>query len=491
MGLFDKLVAGFKGAAAGAQASSERREQTATDSAPSAPVVSPGNSGITLTMSYPGPQAPAVPVPATEVTARASQYAFVLDDELGPLATADQWWHEDTHKRRLRDGSEKAFAWLMPFMPLEIAKLEPLRRAQEWGPHAATALAKELRALIREKRKAKEPHAELLKALYGACIAADLSAAIAFEGTQPHTMARYVSLAELEAVSIDFGTMGYQCLENLGKTDAKWLVEAFGEPQDHQSFQALWPHIPRNAIARYCWESLGKPRDGDVSPEARKSAMQLWLNDLVRRNLGYHKEWEERNASRAAQLADLASTLAAAWVATNETFVVADLETTGLSAETDEIIELAAVRVSPAGSILAEFSVLVRPAKPIPAVITKLTGITQPDVDRDGQTLAQAMKAFLAFVESHPVYFHNAPFDAGFLKKASAATRLKFANPVHDTLPMARQAWPSLGTYKLAVLAQHIGAPVPTHRGLADVKVVDVNYPDRSATTILAGGSGE
>jgi DNA polymerase III epsilon subunit-like protein len=68
------------------------------------------------------------------------------------------------------------------------------------------------------------------------------------------------------------------------------------------------------------------------------------------------------------------------------------------------------------------------------------------------------------------VFFHNAPFDAGFLKTASNKTRLKFTNQVHDTLPMARQAWPSLGTYKLAVLAEHIGAPAPTHRGLTDVK---------------------
>lgn len=140
----------------------------------------------------------------------AIRYAFVLAEELPILPTSDQWWSEEIHKRRLRDGSDKAFAWLKPFMPLEIAKLEPLRKAQEWGPHGALALAKELRALIREKRKAKEPHADLLSALYGACVAADLSATIAFEGTQPHAMARYVSLAELEAVSLDFGAMGYR-----------------------------------------------------------------------------------------------------------------------------------------------------------------------------------------------------------------------------------------------------------------------------------------
>jgi DNA polymerase-3 subunit epsilon len=466
MGLLDKLIAGFKGAAAGMQASAERREQAA--GTPSTTVL-PVGRGITITMACSGPQSPAVEVPASEVAERASQYAFVLAGELPQLVTADQWWHEDTHKRRLRDGSDKAFAWLLPFMPPEIAKLEPLRKAQERGPHGATTLAKELRALIRERRKAKEPHEALLRALYGACVAADLSAAIAFEGTQPHAMARYVSMAELEGVTLDFGAMGYQCIDALGKTDAKWLVEAFGEPQEHQSFDALWPHIRRNAITRYCWECLGAPPGSDTAP-ARKSAMEAWLNHLVRRNLGYHKEWQERNAARATQLAEVATTLDASWAAASGTFVVADLETTGLNAETDEVIEFAAVQVDAAGLILDEFVMLVRASQPIPPFITKLTGISQADIDREGQPLAHAMKDFLAFVGPHPVFFHNAPFDAGFLKTASNKTRLKFTNQVHDTLPMARQAWPSLGTYKLAVLAEHIGAPAPTHRGLTDVK---------------------
>ena len=80
------------------------------------------------------------------------------------------------------------------------------------------------------------------------------------------------------------------------------------------------------------------------------------------------------------------------------------------------------------------------------------------------------MKAFAAFVGAHPVFFHNAPFDQGFIKKAASQAKVKFVNPVHDTLPLARQAWPSLGTYKLATLAQHVGAPVTTHRALADAK---------------------
>ncbi len=80
------------------------------------------------------------------------------------------------------------------------------------------------------------------------------------------------------------------------------------------------------------------------------------------------------------------------------------------------------------------------------------------------------MKAFLAFIEARPVFFHNAPFDMRFIKVAADTTGLKFANPVHDTLPLTRAAWPTLGSYKLSLLAEYVGAPAPTHRGLADVK---------------------
>lgn len=42
------------------------------------------------------------------------------------------------------------------------------------------------------------------------------------------------------------------------------------------------------------------------------------------------------------------------------------------------------------------------------------------------------MKAFQNFVGSRLVFFHNAPFETGFLKKATSQTRLRFANPIRD-----------------------------------------------------------
>lgn len=430
----------------------------------------PAASEVTFTVTTSGPAEAVVEVSDSEVADRVKEHAFVLDTDLPLLKTADQWWEEEVHKRRVRDGSEKAYAWLLPFVPLEIAKLELLTNVLQRGPHGAAEIAKLLRALIRERRKANQPYTELLMALYGASMIADLSKSLAFEGTQPHYMARFVDINELQAVRCDYTLMGYRCSDALSKTDIKWLVEAFGEPSEHQSFNALFPHIRQNAVGRYCWSSLRASHSASESLGQPKKAMQDWLNTLAKRNLGYHKEWQERVAARKIHMEERAVALAAAWRAMSQPFVVADLETTGLNAKSDEVLEFAAVVVDPSGLITSEFSVLVRAKTPIPSAITKITGITQTDVNHEGRPLADAMTAFLAFIGSRPIFFHNAPFDLSFLRQAEAVTKLKFNNQLHDTLPIAWTAWPSLGTYKLSALARHVGAPLPTHRGLADAK---------------------
>ena len=119
---------------------------------------------------------------------------------------------------------------------------------------------------------------------------------------------------------------------------------------------------------------------------------------------------------------------------------------------------------------------MVRTSTAIPAAITTLTGITQADVEQNGQPLLDVLKAFLAYIGSRPVFFHNAPFDERFINAAIRRTarvnreKLKFTNTVYDTLTIAQYAWPALSKYKLGYLAQRISAPVPSHRALSDAR---------------------
>ncbi|MFR7646734.1 MAG: PolC-type DNA polymerase III, partial [Butyricicoccus sp.] len=95
-----------------------------------------------------------------------------------------------------------------------------------------------------------------------------------------------------------------------------------------------------------------------------------------------------------------------------------DLETTGLNPASEEITEIAAVRVVE-GEIRDSFQTYVNPHKPIPAEITELTGISDETV-ADAPDLDKAVPEFLAWAGEgqYPLVAHNAGFDMGFLRTA-------------------------------------------------------------------------
>lgn len=151
-------------------------------------------------------------------------------------------------------------------------------------------------------------------------------------------------------------------------------------------------------------------------------------------------------------------------------FVVADLETTGLSPASCEILEFAAVAVDAQGNIGREYTQVVRIDGPVPSFIARLTGISQAEVLRHGQPIDQVLDTFLDFVGGAPMFFHNASFDTRFLRATAQRCGRSFEPDIHCTLQLARRAWPELASHKLGVLAEHLGALTPTHRALADVR---------------------
>lgn len=172
---------------------------------------------------------------------------------------------------------------------------------------------------------------------------------------------------------------------------------------------------------------------------------------------------DRKRSERAAR------TLSELHSATCGTFIVADIETTGLSARA-EIIEIAALRANPRNGALEEFTTLIRPTRAVPREIIELTGITPKMLTQKGVSLQEAMTAFVSFCEGHPVVFHNAPFDRRFIQAAATSLGLYFDNPVLCSLKAARAAWPELTSHKLITLAQYLDISTPTHRGLDDVR---------------------
>ena len=150
-------------------------------------------------------------------------------------------------------------------------------------------------------------------------------------------------------------------------------------------------------------------------------------------------------------------------------FVVLDLETTGLSPYSHEIIEIGAIRAKRDSNDHEAFHALVKPKRKIPKKITRLTGITQEMVDTQGCELEEAIKDFVSFIGDNPLVTYNAPFDMGFLQNAAKQFDLIIPNETSCALRMARRAWPGRTSYKLADLARDGNlSDEGTHRALGD-----------------------
>lgn len=151
-------------------------------------------------------------------------------------------------------------------------------------------------------------------------------------------------------------------------------------------------------------------------------------------------------------------------------FVALDLETTGARAGVNKITEIGAVRIEGFREV-RRFSTLVNPMRPIPPMITRITGITQEMV-AGAPRIEEVIPELLEFLEGAVVVAHNAPFDVGFLNYE--LRRLKgrqLGEGAIDTLLLARVLAPGLPNYRLHTVAEALGAPVAAcHRALADAQ---------------------
>ncbi|AQA20990.1 exonuclease, DNA polymerase III, epsilon subunit family domain protein [Rhodococcus sp. MTM3W5.2] len=104
------------------------------------------------------------------------------------------------------------------------------------------------------------------------------------------------------------------------------------------------------------------------------------------------------------------------------TFVVVDLETTGSAPGEDAITEIGAVKIR-GGEVIGELSTLVDPGRSMPPYIVELTGITSAMLI-GAPRIERVLPSFLEFARGAVLVAHNAPFDIGFLKAATARCEL-------------------------------------------------------------------
>ena len=153
-------------------------------------------------------------------------------------------------------------------------------------------------------------------------------------------------------------------------------------------------------------------------------------------------------------------------------YTVFDLETTGVSPQTDKVIEISAIKVRNEQAV-GEFSSLVNPMRSIPYGATRVNGITDEMV-ADKPVFEKVLGDFLDFVEDDILVGHNIhDFDMKFIHRdCEAFFRMFLGNDYIDTLPLARKCLPQLGHHKLTDLAMYYKISINgAHRALNDCRM--------------------
>ncbi|MCB2804555.1 PHP domain-containing protein, partial [Listeria monocytogenes] len=144
------------------------------------------------------------------------------------------------------------------------------------------------------------------------------------------------------------------------------------------------------------------------------------------------------------------------------TYCVFDVETTGLSAVYDTIIELAGVKMKN-GEIIDKFEAFIDPGHPLSATTINLTGITD-DMVKGSDPIDVVLKRFKEWSGDDILVAHNASFDMGFINTAYEKVGLEKAeNAVVDTLELARFLYPHFKNHRLNTLTKKFNIILEQH----------------------------
>ena len=137
-----------------------------------------------------------------------------------------------------------------------------------------------------------------------------------------------------------------------------------------------------------------------------------------------------------------------------KSYIAFDLETTGLSPQEHEIIEIGALKVRE-GKVVDRFMEFVHPDKPITPMITNITHITN-DMVAGARSCPEVIHDFLSFCEDDVLIGHNVMFDYSFVKCSAVREGLTFEKMGIDTLKIARKVHKDFESKSLGALCDYI-----------------------------------
>ena len=152
------------------------------------------------------------------------------------------------------------------------------------------------------------------------------------------------------------------------------------------------------------------------------------------------------------------------------TYVVFDIETTGLSVLYDTLIEIAAVKIK-GETIIGEFSSFIDPKKPLSKFTTEFTGITEQMV-KGQPTIDAVLRDFYNFSKDAILVAHNADFDLGHIYHNYREFGIaNIVQPSIDTLTLAKILYPDKNSYALDRVCKLLKVNLSDHhRAINDAK---------------------
>lgn len=158
------------------------------------------------------------------------------------------------------------------------------------------------------------------------------------------------------------------------------------------------------------------------------------------------------------------------------TYVVFDLETTGLSTRYDKITEFGGIRFEN-GQIVKTLDLLINPERKIPTKIVEKTHITDEMV-ADKPKIEDVIDQILEFMDGAILVSHNITFDYGFISETlKKMGRGPLVKPAIDTLSLSHYLFPEASAHKLGSLSRNLGMDTyndeDAHRADYDARILN------------------
>ena len=149
-------------------------------------------------------------------------------------------------------------------------------------------------------------------------------------------------------------------------------------------------------------------------------------------------------------------------------YVCLDLETTGLSPQYDEIIEICAIKID-SGKEIERFQTLVKPENEIDEYISELTGITN-ELVADAPHIKDVLPSLIDFLSDWVIVGHNVNFDINFVyDNCLEYMNSYFKNDFVDTMRLSRKVVPALKHHRLEDLVKYFNIEIEgAHRAAYD-----------------------